>query len=214
MHSVDVVKGCLWTNNKLTCGKILTIGDACVLSQVPNGNKKHHNFKHSRTNGKHIWEHIAIVKTYAIDTSFGWQGLYCHQSEMGDSKWRAGVNQYHEHMCPNNRDMSILGENGNMFPMIICLACPWNDHGVQGPHKTNFKGLRYPLTWLNGFCGGRGKRGALVQKGKVPWQRNIVLIHSLIFIFLGVERMRTREVRWMVELGFFLKNSLFGHKLK
>ena len=32
------------------------------------------------------------------------------------------------------------------------------------------------LTWSNGFRDARGKRGALVEKGKRPWQRNIVII--------------------------------------
>jgi hypothetical protein len=39
------------------------------------------------------------------------------------------------------------------------------------------KGLHHPLTWSNGFCGGRGKRGALVvEKGKGLWQRNVNII--------------------------------------
>jgi hypothetical protein len=35
------------------------------------------------------------------------------------------------------------------------------------------KGLHYPLTWFNGFCDGRGKKGALVNK-KGPCYKNIV----------------------------------------
>ena len=34
-----------------------------------------------------------------------------------------------------------------------------------------FQGLRYPLTWFNGFCGGRGTRGVVVGKNKDPWHR-------------------------------------------
>ena len=51
------------------------------------------------------------------------------------------------------------------------------DHGVRGSRKTSFFGLHYLLTWSNRFCRGRGKRGALVEKGKSPWQRNDVIIY-------------------------------------
>ena len=34
-----------------------------------------------------------------------------------------------------------------------------SDHGVQGLH--------YPLKWSNGFCGGIGKRSALVEEEKI-----------------------------------------------
>jgi hypothetical protein len=33
------------------------------------------------------------------------------------------------------------------------------------------------LTWSDGFYGGRGKRGTLVEKNKGLWQRNVVIIN-------------------------------------
>ena len=63
-----------------------------------------------------------------------------------------------------------------------CKICDWLVHlsglhqgknecqsgqGVRGPHKTYFEAyLHCPLMWSNGFWGGRGERGALVEKGK------------------------------------------------
>ena len=35
--------------------------------------------------------------------------------------------------------------------------------------------LHCPLTWSNGFCARRGKRGAMVDKGKGPCQRKVVV---------------------------------------
>ena len=40
----------------------------------------------------------------------------------------------------------------------------------------NFQGLINALTWSNGFCDERGKRGGMVEKGKGPWQRDAVII--------------------------------------
>jgi hypothetical protein len=34
------------------------------------------------------------------------------------------------------------------------------------------------LTWFNMVSGGRGKRGALVGKGRGPWHRNVAIINS------------------------------------
>jgi hypothetical protein len=34
--------------------------------------------------------------------------------------------------------------------------------------------------------------GALVEKGKGPWQRNVVIIKK-VMIFLGEDKMKTRE---------------------
>ena len=48
----------------------------------------------------------------------------------------------------------------------------------------------------------RRKSGARVEKGKGPWQRNVVLINSQWFIFEGEERMKTKEDKSMVKLDF------------
>ena len=62
-----------------------------------------------------------------------------------------------------------------------------SDHGVRGPPEDIFQGLHYPPTWSNGFCSGRGKRGALVEKCKGPWQRNTLIIKFLWIFFGGRE---------------------------
>ena len=41
--------------------------------------------------------------------------------------------------------------------------------------KYIFQGLINALTWSNGFCDERGKRGGMVGKGRGPWQRNVVI---------------------------------------
>jgi hypothetical protein len=32
------------------------------------------------------------------------------------------------------------------------------------------------MSWSNGFCSERGKRGGMVGKGRGPWHRNVVII--------------------------------------
>ena len=62
------------------------------------------------------------------------------------------------------------------------------------------------------FCNGRGKRGAHVEKGKGPWQGNVV-INSLNETIFGEENMKTREDKRMIKLIFYLyfKTIVFGH---
>ena len=60
---------------------------------------------------------------------------------------------------------------------------PWSSRSS----KDTFFGLHYPLTWLNGFCGGRGKRGVPVKKGKGPWQRKYCYNQFLMKFYLGRE---------------------------
>ena len=52
------------------------------------------------------------------------------------------------------------------------------------------------MTWSNIICGGRDKRGALVEKDKDPWQRNVVII------FFGEETMTTREWSNLILFSF------------
>jgi len=40
--------------------------------------------------------------------------------------------------------------------------------------KDIFTGLHYPSTWFNGFCDGRGKRVAMVEKNTGPWKKNLL----------------------------------------
>ena len=56
--------------------------------------------------------------------------------------------------------------------MINNLTGPWR---LRSP-KYNFRGKINALTWSNGFCSERGKKGGLVGKGRGPWQRNAVII--------------------------------------
>ena len=44
--------------------------------------------------------------------------------------------------------------------------------------KYIIQGLHNPLTWSTGVCGERGKRGGMVEKGRSPWQRNVVITKS------------------------------------
>ena len=53
----------------------------------------------------------------------------------------------------------------------------------------------------------RGKRGAMVEKERGPFQRNVVIIKKLINSVWG------RKDKRMVKLDFF-KNTLFGHIFK
>jgi hypothetical protein len=48
---------------------------------------------------------------------------------------------------------------------------PWRSRSP----KYKFLGLINALTWSNGFCVERGKRGGPVGEGKGPWHRNAIL---------------------------------------
>jgi hypothetical protein len=76
--------------------------------------------------------------------------------------------------------------------------------------KSYFKA--YIIHWHgpNNLCGGRGKRGALVGKGKGPWHRNIVIIKIQWNFFGG----REDEDKRTVQLEFLLKTALSKHVLK
>ena len=50
---------------------------------------------------------------------------------------------------------------------------PWSSRSP----KDILRGLDHPLTWSNGFCNGRGKRGVVVENNRGPWQRNVVMIN-------------------------------------
>ena len=69
-----------------------------------------------------------------------------------------------------------------------------SDHGVRGPPKTIFDAYNHLQAWSNMFCGGRGKRGALVgeKKTRGPWQRNVVVMNFNEIVF-GEEKMKTRQ---------------------
>ena len=46
---------------------------------------------------------------------------------------------------------------------------------VESP-EYDLEGLINALTWCNGFCGERGKRGGMVGNSKGTWQRNALMI--------------------------------------
>ena len=85
-------------------------------------------------------------------------------------------------------------------PRKTMLEWLWNSRSP----RDIFWGLHYPLTWSNGFCGGRGKRVALVEKGKGPWQRNIVIL-VFWWIFFGEEKSKEW---WNLK---FVKTAFFRH---
>ena len=64
---------------------------------------------------------------------------------------------------------------------------PWSS---RSPHDT-FKDLHYPLTWSNGFCGGRGKIGALVEKRQRPMAKECCYNNFLVKLFVE-EKMKTK----------------------
>jgi hypothetical protein len=52
------------------------------------------------------------------------------------------------------------------------------------------------LTWCNGFCGGRGNKGAILEKGKGPWHSNDVIFSIYIMkFFWGKRRWRQGKMR-------------------
>ena len=62
-----------------------------------------------------------------------------------------------------------------------------------------FQGLTNSLTWSNGFCGERGKRGGMLRKGKGPWPRNAVII-DFNELILGVEDDMAAPVYYIITL--------------
>jgi hypothetical protein len=91
--------------------------------------------------------------------------------------------------------------------------------------KDIFKGLRYPLTWSNGFCGGRGKRDALLEKGRGPMVENycynnsfmiyLFIYYFILFYFRGREdEDKRRQENGQTWILFLFKTALFGHTLK
>jgi len=61
----------------------------------------------------------------------------------------------------------------SVYTMERMAKEPWRSRSS----KYNFQGLIIALTWSNGFCCERGKRGGMVGKGRCPWQRNALLIN-------------------------------------
>ena len=104
--------------------------------------------------------------------------------------------------------------------VIGCWVCPkttsvytkekmsWWPWSARSP-KDIFEGLHYPLTWSNGFCNGKCTGGALVEKGKDPWQSNVVLIifiNEFIFLWREDEDERTQanDQTWLFLFFYFL----------
>ena len=60
-----------------------------------------------------------------------------------------------------------------------------SDHGSRGFQKTCFRA--YIIHWHgpSDFAAGVAKRGALIEKGKGPWRRNILIIKFSIEFFIG-----------------------------
>ena len=76
------------------------------------------------------------------------------------------------------------------------------------PPKDIFKGLHYPLTWLNGFCSGRGKRGALIYKKKEGAHDIELLKKSNFQIFFWKEEKVTIREDQEWSNSFFFSSKL------
>ena len=63
--------------------------------------------------------------------------------------------------------------------------------------KDIFEGLHYPVTRFNGFCGGRGKKCAMVEK---------YCYNDLLMIFWGRGRRRHEKTKEWSNLIFFFQN--------
>jgi hypothetical protein len=77
----------------------------------------------------------------------------------------------------------------SLFGLLAC-TCVGTLLGINvtlgtAKHKCDLApGLNYPLSWSNGFCNERGKRGSHNAKVRGPCQRNAVLVYFDIFIFI------------------------------
>ena len=79
--------------------------------------------------------------------------------------------------------------------------------------KKHISRPHYPLTWSNGFCKGRGKRGALVEEGKGPRQRNYVITDYFLMKLCGKEKTKTRQDKRIIKLEQKIEIALFEHKV-
>ena len=73
-----------------------------------------------------------------------------------------------------------------------------SDHEVWGPQK----------------CGGRRKRGILIEKGRQGPRVERWCHGFFIMNFFGEEKRKTREDKRMVKFDFFAKTILLGHILR
>ena len=71
--------------------------------------------------------------------------------------------------------------------------------------KDIFWGLHYPLTWSNGFCYVRGKRGPLVEKGTEP------MVKKPCYRFFGgkEDEDKSREMNGRTWIFFSSQNCFF-----
>ena len=74
--------------------------------------------------------------------------------------------------------------------------------------KRHILRLTLSLTWSNGFCGGRGKRGAVMEKDKGAWHTNELQIIKQRNNFWGKRRWRQEKTGEWSNLDVF-KTALF-----
>ena len=86
------------------------------------------------------------------------------------------------------------------------LKWPWSSRSPKGI----FWGLHYPLTWSNGFCGGRGKRNALVEKRQGPMAKKSCHESFQWNIFSGNEN-EDKKRQKNGQTWIFFTIVLFGH---
>jgi hypothetical protein len=77
-----------------------------------------------------------------------------------------------------------------------------SDHGVRGPQKTHLEAHINTLTWSSGFCGGRGKRAALMQKkNQMPMAKKWCYNKNLMTYFGGREdedKIKMQHIHFLV----------------
>ena len=126
----------------------------------------------------HIWQHATIhmpniIKMSSNDLGKKGEWTYCKQPYY--------VFQGQFTLWTSKSDQGVARV------LSGCWTCPGTtsiytkDKMAEGPYwsrspKYNFQGLINALTWSNGFCSERGKRGGLVRKDMVSWQWNSVVI--------------------------------------
>ena len=85
---------------------------------------------------------------------------------------------------------------------------PWSARSLEDI----FWGLHYPMIWSNMFCSGRGKRGALVEKGQGSMAEKCCYDKFLMIFFWERENKNKRRQKY--GLTWWKKSKIkivFGH---
>ena len=114
-----------------------------------------------------------------------------------------------EWILRSSRDHFGLQQGTNFY--FFLSKWSWSS---SSPKDVFWDMVRCSLTWSNGFCVVRGERGALVDKPH-GFMAEKCCYDKLWWILNGEEKMKTREGKSMVTLGFhlfiFVKTTFLGH---